>query len=192
VIRNPNKTTSPQTVKDTADNLVLVPASLLPFKGRWGQLAGAVASREALFIVPDGETRLKQVMRRLVPELRARPTHHDPARLSAFLNAPRAASAVIVKLDAPAPRRTVLGVPPGGQYRHLPAGQDHQAAEIVRRGPAILAQYPAALDPQAGHRELLPSASGMLPAGDRAVSAVAHRDRQGGRGGMDPEDLRGV
>jgi len=72
VIRNHHKTTRPQTVKYTADNLVLVPASLLPFKGRWGQLAGSVASREALFIAPEGETRLKQVMRRLVPELRAR------------------------------------------------------------------------------------------------------------------------
>jgi len=75
VIRNPHKTTSPQTVKYTPDNLVLVPASMLPFKGRWGQLAGAVSSREALFIVPEGETPLRRAMRRLVPQLRASGRH---------------------------------------------------------------------------------------------------------------------
>jgi len=75
VIRNPHKTTSPQTVKYTPDNLVIVPASMLPFKGRWGQLAGAVASREALFIVPEGETPLRRAMRRLVPQLRASGRH---------------------------------------------------------------------------------------------------------------------
>ncbi len=67
----PHKTTRPQTVKYTRDNLVLVPASLLPFKGQWGQLAGAGSSRAALFIVPEGETPLRRAMRRLVPQLRA-------------------------------------------------------------------------------------------------------------------------
>jgi hypothetical protein len=75
VIRNHHKTTKPQTVKYTPDNLVLVPASMLPFKGRWGQLAGAVSSREALFIVPEGETPLRRAMRRLVPQLRASGRH---------------------------------------------------------------------------------------------------------------------
>jgi len=75
VIRNPHKTTRPQTVKYTADNLVLVPASLLPFKGQWDQLAGAVSSREALFITPEGETPLRMAMRRLVPQLRASGRH---------------------------------------------------------------------------------------------------------------------
>ena len=73
--RNPHKTTRPQTVKYTPDNLVLVPASMLPFKGRWSQLAGAVSSREALFIVPVGETPLRKAMRRLVPQLRASGRH---------------------------------------------------------------------------------------------------------------------
>jgi len=78
-------------VKYTADNLVFVPASLLPFKGRWGQLAGAVASREALCIVPEGETRLKQIMRRLVPELRAADASRPcpPQRFSHMPRAPR-------------------------------------------------------------------------------------------------------
>jgi len=75
VTRNPHKTTRPQTVKYTADNIVLVPASMLPFKAQWSQLAGAVSSREALFIVPEGETPLRQTMRRIVPQLRASGRH---------------------------------------------------------------------------------------------------------------------
>jgi len=54
-----------------SDNLVLMPATMLPFKGRWGPLAGAVAARAALFIVPEGETPLRRAMRQLVPQLRA-------------------------------------------------------------------------------------------------------------------------
>jgi hypothetical protein len=53
------------------DNITLVPASLLPFKEQWRQCAGAVSSREALFIVPEGEIPLRRTMRQLVPYLRA-------------------------------------------------------------------------------------------------------------------------
>lgn len=57
------------------DNITLVPASLLPFKKRWQQLAGELPAREALFVVPEGETPLRQTMRRLVPQLRASGRH---------------------------------------------------------------------------------------------------------------------
>ncbi len=58
-----------------SDNLVLMSATMLPFKGQWGPLASAVASRAALFIVPEGETPLRRAMRQLVPQLRASGRH---------------------------------------------------------------------------------------------------------------------
>ncbi len=53
-------------------NLALVPASLIPLKARWEQLANQLPSGDALLIVPRHETPLKQTMRSLVPLLRAR------------------------------------------------------------------------------------------------------------------------
>jgi len=61
--------------KYTPDNLVLASASMLPFKRQWGQIAGAVASRAALFIVPEAGTPLRRAMRQLVPQLRASGRH---------------------------------------------------------------------------------------------------------------------
>ena len=57
------------------DNITLVPASMLPFKREWRQLAGKVSSREVLFIIPEGETPLRRAMRQLVPQLRANGRH---------------------------------------------------------------------------------------------------------------------
>ncbi len=50
---------------------MLIPASLLPLKPEWTQLAHQLPSGEALLIVPQHETPLKQTMRSLVPLLRA-------------------------------------------------------------------------------------------------------------------------
>ncbi len=55
----------------TQDTLMLVPASLLPLKTQWEQLAHQLPSGDALLIVPRHETPLKQTMRSLVPLLRA-------------------------------------------------------------------------------------------------------------------------
>ncbi len=54
-----------------SDTIALLPASLLPFTAPWRRLTDGVASREALCIVPEGETPLRQTMRQLVPHLRA-------------------------------------------------------------------------------------------------------------------------
>lgn len=58
-----------------SDNLVLVPASQLPFKAVWNQLAQDLPTREALVVVTAGETPLKRVTRALVPELQAHGRH---------------------------------------------------------------------------------------------------------------------
>lgn len=57
------------------DNIALVPASLLPFKDQWEQLAKALPAGEALLVVPTAETPLKGAMRLLVPQLRAKGRH---------------------------------------------------------------------------------------------------------------------
>ncbi len=57
------------------DNLMLVPASLLPLKAQWQQHARQLSSGDALLIVPRYETPLKQTMRSLVPLLRAQGRH---------------------------------------------------------------------------------------------------------------------
>jgi hypothetical protein len=57
------------------DNITLVPASLLPFKEQWHQLANSMPTGEVLFVVPEDETPLRQTMRQLVPQLRARGRH---------------------------------------------------------------------------------------------------------------------
>ena len=66
---------TPRRASPQLDNITLVPASLLPFKAQWQQLVGGVSSREALFIVPEGETLLRRTMRQLVPQLRASGRH---------------------------------------------------------------------------------------------------------------------
>lgn len=58
-----------------SDNLVLIPASQLPFKDEWNRIAHGLPAGEALFVVPEKETPLKQAARALVPQLRAKGRH---------------------------------------------------------------------------------------------------------------------
>ncbi len=58
-----HKTTKPQTVKYTSDNLALLPASLLPFRNAYRQLAATLPSGEVLMVVPSGSGQLRSVMR---------------------------------------------------------------------------------------------------------------------------------
>lgn len=50
-------------------------ASLLPFTEQWQRLTAALPSREAVLVFPEGETPLRQTMRRIVPQLRASGRH---------------------------------------------------------------------------------------------------------------------
>jgi len=70
-----HKTTKPPTVKYTSDNLALLPASLLPFRNAYRQLAATLPSGEVLMVVPSGSGQLRSVMRALSPALRARGRH---------------------------------------------------------------------------------------------------------------------
>ena len=54
------------------DRLALVPASLLPWKAQWQAIANGLPAGAALAVVPVGGFRLRQILRRLVPALRAR------------------------------------------------------------------------------------------------------------------------
>lgn len=58
-----------------SDNLVLVPASQLPFKDEWERIANGLPTGEALLVVPSNETPLKHMARALVPHLRAQGRH---------------------------------------------------------------------------------------------------------------------
>ena len=58
-----------------SDNLVLVPASQLPFREHWERIAQRLPAREVMLVVPEEETPLKQVARALVPQLRAKGRH---------------------------------------------------------------------------------------------------------------------
>ena len=58
-----------------SDNITLIPASQLPFREHWEQIAQGLPAREALLVVPAEETRLKQVARALAPQLRAKGRH---------------------------------------------------------------------------------------------------------------------
>jgi len=75
VIRNPYKTTRPQTVKYAVGNLSLFPASLLPFRDEWQHLAAELPTGEVLLIVPAGPSKLRNVLQALSPALRARGRH---------------------------------------------------------------------------------------------------------------------
>ncbi len=52
-------------------NITLVPASMLPLKRQWQQLAGELPASEALLFISAGDTPLRQTLRALVPHLRA-------------------------------------------------------------------------------------------------------------------------
>jgi len=74
-MRKNHKTTHPQVGKYTSGNFTLMPASMLPFEKQWRQLTAELPSHEAVLVVPEDETPLRQAMRRLVPQLRASGRH---------------------------------------------------------------------------------------------------------------------
>ncbi|MDP9354370.1 MAG: hypothetical protein M3Q71_02255 [Chloroflexota bacterium] len=55
-----------------SDNLVLVPASLLPAKKAWQQVANTLSRDEVLLVLPVGDTPLRSTMNRVAVEWRAR------------------------------------------------------------------------------------------------------------------------
>lgn len=49
-----------------------MPASLLPFKKEWQRLANTLPEGDTLFVVPAGQTPIRQSMGRVAAQLRAR------------------------------------------------------------------------------------------------------------------------
>ena len=56
--------------KARLDNLVLVPASLLPFKEQWQEVANSKAGEHVLIILPKVENRPRTVLQRVAAQLR--------------------------------------------------------------------------------------------------------------------------
>ena len=54
------------------DTIVILPASMLPFRAEWKRLAAELEPDGALFVVPTAETPLKQTMRQVATTLRHR------------------------------------------------------------------------------------------------------------------------
>ena len=55
--------------KARLDNLALVPASLLPFKEQWQEVANSQAGEHVLIILSTVDTRLRHVMMRVAAHL---------------------------------------------------------------------------------------------------------------------------
>ncbi len=58
--------------KTTLGNIVLVPASLLPFKAQWQAIANALPRGEVLVITPPMATPQRHATERVAAQLRAR------------------------------------------------------------------------------------------------------------------------
>ncbi len=56
--------------KAKLDNLAVVPASLLPFKEQWQEVANSKAGEHVLIVLPTVEKRPKRVLERVAAELR--------------------------------------------------------------------------------------------------------------------------
>ena len=62
---------SPRAIrKAKLDNLALVPASLLPFKEQWQEVANSKAAEEVLIVLPEVEKRPRRVLERVAAVLR--------------------------------------------------------------------------------------------------------------------------
>jgi hypothetical protein len=61
-----------------SDNLLLAPASELPFKDEWHRLAHSLPAGSMLFVVPADETPMKHRMREIAATLR-----HQGRRIAA-------------------------------------------------------------------------------------------------------------
>lgn len=55
-----------------SDNLVVMPASLLPFKKEWQRIANSLPQGGTLLVVPDKEVPVRRSMRRVAAHLYAR------------------------------------------------------------------------------------------------------------------------
>ena len=58
-----------------SDNICLIPASQLPFKEEWTRIAQGLPAREVVLVLPEGGTPLKQAVRAILPQLRAKGRH---------------------------------------------------------------------------------------------------------------------
>ena len=56
--------------KAKLDNLALMPASLLPFKAQWQEVANSAPGEHVLIILPKVENRPRNVLQRVAAELR--------------------------------------------------------------------------------------------------------------------------
>ena len=73
---------SPRAVrKARLDNLAVVPASLLPFKEQWQDVANSKPGEHVLIVLPEMEKRPRHVLERVATELRER--GHQVTTLSA-------------------------------------------------------------------------------------------------------------
>ena len=62
---------SPRAVrKARLDNLAVVPASLLPFKEQWQDVANSKPGEHVLIVLPEMEKRPRSVLERVATELR--------------------------------------------------------------------------------------------------------------------------
>ncbi len=67
--------------KARLDNLAVVPASLLPFKEQWQDVANSKPGEHVLIVLPDVEKRPRRVLERVAAELREK--GHEVTTLSA-------------------------------------------------------------------------------------------------------------
>ena len=67
--------------KARLDNLAVVPASLLPFKDQWQEVANSRAGEHVLIVLPEVEKRPRSVLERVAAELREK--GHEVTTLSA-------------------------------------------------------------------------------------------------------------
>ena len=75
---------SPRAIrKARLDNLALVPASLLPFKEQWQDMANSKPGEHILIVLPEVEKQPRNVLERVATELRER--GHQVTTLSADL-----------------------------------------------------------------------------------------------------------
>ncbi len=73
---------SPRAIrKARLDNLALVPASLLPFKEQWQDVANSKPGEHVLIVLPEVEKRPRRVLERVAAELREK--GHQVTTLSA-------------------------------------------------------------------------------------------------------------
>ena len=62
---------SPRAIrKARLDNLALVPASLLPFKEQWQDVANSKPREHVLIVLPEMEKRPRRVLERVAAQLR--------------------------------------------------------------------------------------------------------------------------